>query len=165
MFNFFRDTSPRRPSLALQQALTKQGLPVGMLVNTLRVLTTRGQYAGRGVSFFRVFDPQGAARGAVAVHTFNDLTLHPELVMGSGVMEHDGAVNLSDRVGLASTTTPTRALADRAAHADDEHLVFWNQKASHTSAAHLSEAARTWHNARLSQPAAPVVELPRLKTA
>jgi hypothetical protein len=165
MFNFLRSTSPGRPSLALQQALTKQGLPIGMLVNTLRVLTTRGRYAGRAVSFFRVFDPQGAARGAVAVHTFNDLTLHPELVMGSGVMEHDGTINLTDRVALASTAIPTRELADRTAHADDEHLVFWNKQASHTSAAHLSEAATTWHNARLSQPAEPVVELPRLKSA
>jgi hypothetical protein len=161
MFSFLRNVSPRRPSLALQQALTKQGLPVGLLVNTLSVLTVRGRYAGRAVDFFRVFNPQGAD----SVRTFNDLERRPELVVGSGHFEHDGVVSLTERIVLKSAATPTRELADRAAHHDDEHLVFWNAQASHTSAAHLSEAATTWHNARLSQPAEPVVELPRLKTA
>jgi hypothetical protein len=162
MFDFLRNSSsPRRPSLALQHALTKQGLPVGLLANTLRVLTTRGRYAGRAVDFFRVFDPKGAE----SVRTFSDLERRPELVMGSGHLEQDGVVSLTERVGLKSTTIPTRELADRAVHTDDEHLVFWNAQASHTSAAHLSEAASTWHNARLSQPVEPVVELPRLKSA
>jgi hypothetical protein len=166
MFSFLRNTSPQRPSLALQQALTKQGLPIGLLVNSLRVLTTRGRYAGRAVDFFRVFDPQSAAKGAVSVRSFNDLERHPELVMGAGHMEHDGVVSLTDGIALRSASAmPPRELADRAAHLDDEHLVFWNAQASHTSAAHLSEAATTWHNARMSQPAEPEVELPRLKSA
>ena len=65
---------------------------------------------------------------------------------------------------MKAAAAPARELADRAAHLDDEHLVFWNAAASKTSAAHLSEAASSWHTARQSQPVAPVVELPRLKT-
>jgi hypothetical protein len=146
MFSFLRTASPHPPSLALQQALTHQGLPVGPPVNTLRVLATQGKYAGRSVNYFRVFDP--AAQGNLSVRTFNDLDSHPELIVGSGHAEHDGAVALTERATATIPPVLARERADRAAHADDEHLVFWNAEASRSSAAHLSEAASTWHQAR-----------------
>jgi len=52
---------------------------------------------------------------------------------------------------LAPVATPlvatplVREPADRSLHQDDQHLVFWNADASQASAAHLSEAATTWH--------------------
>jgi hypothetical protein len=160
MFSFMRSTSPREPSVALQRALTQQGLPLGLSVKTLRVLATQGKYAGRSVRYFRVFDP--AARGQISVQTFNDLDAHPELVVGSGHMEHNGALTLTDRATVMTTLTPARERADRALHPDDEHLVFWNSEASRSSAAHLSEAAATWLVARSTHVAEPVVDLPRL---
>jgi hypothetical protein len=160
MFSFMRNTSPREPSVALQRALTQQGLPLGLSVKTLRVLASQGKYAGRSVRYFRVFDP--AARSQVSVQSFHDLDGHPELVVGSGHMEHNGALSLTGPPTVTATLTPARERADRALHADDEHLVFWNSEASSSSAAHLSQAAATWLVARSTQTAEPVVELPRL---
>jgi hypothetical protein len=160
MFSFMRSTSPREPSVALQQALTQQGLPHGLSVKTLRVLATQGKYAGRPVRYFRVFDP--AARGQISVQAFSDLDSHPELVVGSGHMEQNGALSLAGPTTVTASLTPARERADRALHADDEHLVFWNAAASHSSAAHLSEAAATWHVARSRRAAEPVAALPRL---
>jgi hypothetical protein len=164
MFSFLRNSSPHQPSLALKHALTQQGLPAGLSVNTLRVLTARGSYAGRSVSYFRVFDEHGPAQGALSVRTFKDLDAHHELVVGSGHLEQDGAVYLTDIAPTTAMPTPTRERADRAAHPDDERLVFWNAEVSRSSAAQLSEAAATWHHARSTQ-AEPVAELPRLARA
>jgi hypothetical protein len=164
MFSFLRNTSPHQPSVALQQALTQQGLPLGLPANTLRVLTAQGKYAGRAVRYFRVFDPHGAAQGNLTVRTFEDLDAHPELVLGSGHVEHDGALALTERATVMAAPTPNRERADRAAHPDDERLVFWNAEASRSSAAHLSEAASTWLHARSSQAEA-VPQLPGLGRA
>ena len=69
----------------------------------------------------------------------------------------------------SATPEPTAPLvrqpADRAAHLDDQRLVFWNAEASRISAAQLSEAAATWHKAVAKQPALPTPELPRLARA
>jgi hypothetical protein len=140
MFSFLRNTSPHQPSVALQQALTQQGLPLGLPANTLRVLTAQGKYAGRAVRYFRVFDPHGAAQGNLTVRT------------------------LTERATVMAAPTPNRERADRAAHPDDERLVFWNAEASRSSAAHLSEAASTWLHARSSQAEA-VPQLPGLGRA
>ena len=162
MFRFLRDTSPHQPSLALQQALSHQGLPPDLPVESLRVLTMNGRYAGRSVRYFRVFDPHRSDQRDVSVRAFKDLDGHPELVVGSGHQEHDGALALTERVAAAPAPTPTRERADRAVHADDEHLVFWDAEGSSSSAAHLSEAAATWLHARSTQPAELVPELARL---
>jgi hypothetical protein len=152
MFSFNRKTSSPQPPQTLQQALTQQGLP------GLRVLLTRGSYAGRSVRFFRAFNPIGAAH----IQTFKDLDAHPELVLGSGHIENDGVFALAERVSSSVAPTPARELADRALHADDERLVFWNAEASRVSAVHLSEASATWHQARSTQAVEPVKALPRL---
>jgi hypothetical protein len=162
MFSFLRDTSPHQPSLALQQALAHQGLP---FVNTLRVLSTPGSYAGRAVKYFRVFDTHGAAHDSLSIRAFRDLDSHPELVVGSGHVEHDGALALTERAPATPGSTPTREPADRTAHPDDERLVFWNAEGSRSSAAQLSEAAATWQHARSSQMEEPVLALPRLGRA
>ena len=48
-------------------------------------------------------------------------------------------------VSVSVATPLVREPADRSLHQDDQHLVFWNADASQASAAHLSEAATTWH--------------------
>lgn len=65
---------------------------------------------------------------------------------------------------LAQDTPPqARVPADRTAHLDDHHLVFWNAGASEASATHLSEAAAAWQQAVSKQPAVPPRALPTLK--
>jgi hypothetical protein len=151
MFSFFRKGASPASSLAIQQALVKQGVPFGMSVNRLRVLTRQGNYAGRSVRYFRAFDADQAAQGGLAPRTFDDLDAHPDLVIGSGHLEREGGVVLTRREPSTRAPSPTRASADRIGHADDAHLVFWDAEGSRTSAVHLSEAAATWHNARSSQ--------------
>jgi hypothetical protein len=58
-----------------------------------------------------------------------------------------------------------REPADRSAHLDDQHLVFWNAEASRVSAAHLSEAAAAWLQAVSKHPTVTRPELPRLARA
>jgi hypothetical protein len=165
MLSFRRNAAWQEPSVALQQALVRQGLPFGTSVNTLRVLTSQGSYAGRSVRFFRAFDPHQAMQGDVSVRTFQDLDAHPELVVGSGHVEHGGVLSLTEHVTATGAPTPNRERADRAAHTDDEHLVFWNGEASRSSAVHLSEAAASWRAARSNQAPERVLSLPRLDRA
>jgi hypothetical protein len=126
MFGFLRKGASPATSLAIQEALVKQGLPFGMSVNRLRVLTQQGNYSGRSVRYFLAFDADQAAQGGLAVQTFNDLDAHPDLVIGSGHVELGGAISLTRRQLPSSAPSPTRAQADRAGHADDAHLVFWD---------------------------------------
>ena len=156
MFSFFRKGASPTASLAIQQAVVKQGLPIGMSVNRLRVLSRQGNYAGRSVRYFLAFDADQAAQGGVAVRTFGDLDARPDLVIGSGHVERDGVVALTPREPTSITApSPSRASADRMGHADDAHLVFWDAEGSRSSAAHLSEAASTWQNARSTQATEP----------
>jgi hypothetical protein len=114
MFGFFRNTASPKSSLAIQQALVQQGLPIGMSVNGLRVLTRKGNFAGRSVRYFLAFDTDQAAQGGVAVRTFNDLDAHPDLVVGSGHVERDGAISLTRRQPPRATPSPSPTSADRA---------------------------------------------------
>jgi len=76
------------------------------------------------VRYFRAFDPARAAERGIQVRLFTDLDTHAELVLGSGHVERDGTVVLSQRDGSALSTTFKRSEADRAAHGDDERFVF-----------------------------------------
>jgi len=161
MFNLHRRSTTQAVSPALQDALTRQGAPLRLAPDSLHALTTRGRYAGRSVRFFRVFDRLKASQRQLSIRSFRDLDPHPELVVGAGHTEQNGAIVLMGRM-TPEGEAPSRERADRAAHIDDEHLVFWDAAASRSSAAHLSEAASSWLQARSTQvlPTAPV--LPRL---
>ena len=124
MFSLLRKSQPRRPTSAMAQALISDGLPSGMQPSSLEVVTQRGSYSGRGVSFFRVYDPVRVAERALNVRHFADLDAHSDLVLGSGHVESDGAVVLSRRDRSHVAGTPIRNGADRSAHADDEQIVF-----------------------------------------
>jgi hypothetical protein len=124
MFSFMRRSQPGRPTAAMTSALASDGLPPGMDAATLQVVEHGGSYSGRRVSNFRVFDPQRAAERSIRVRTFDDLDGHPELVLGSGHVERDGAVVLIKRSFPTAAAAPSRSQASRADHADDERVVF-----------------------------------------
>jgi hypothetical protein len=108
----------------MTSALANDGLPPGMDPATLQVVQHRGSYSGRQVNNFRAFDPLRAAERSIQVRTFDDLDNHPELVLGAGHVERDGAVVLIKRSVPRATPTPSRSQASRADHADDERVVF-----------------------------------------
>ena len=124
MFSLFRKSQPRQLTAAMTQALVSDGLPPGMQPSTLSVVLQHGSYSGRRVSYFRIFDPIRLAERGLQVQAFTDLDAHPDLVLGSGHVESDGAVVLSTRRGSRVTSTPVRSEADRSAHIDDERIVF-----------------------------------------
>ena len=125
MFNVFRKSHPHQPAAALAQALVGGGgLLSGMDPATLAVVEQRASYSGRRVSYFRVFDPVRVAECGVDIRVYGDLDAHPELVLGSGHVEQDGAVILTRRDPTQPASTLVRSQADRSAHADDEQVVF-----------------------------------------
>jgi hypothetical protein len=79
----------------MSQALVSEGLPPGMNPSTLEVVLRNGTYSGRNVSYFRVFDPVRIEERTLQVRAFTDLDSYPDLVLGSGHVENDGAIVLS----------------------------------------------------------------------
>ncbi len=127
MFGFKRKSGVRSPSAAMSRALETDGLPAGVdAAAALGVIETRGNYAGRGVSYVRVFDRAGAAAREVDVQTFGDLDAHPDLVLRMGHVEKDGTVVITWRAPSPEARTPAREQADRTTH-DDGNFVFPGQ--------------------------------------
>ena len=127
MFDFLHGPGMRRPSGAIRRALEADGLPPGTEIGTLGVVESPGTYAGREVTYFRVFDPQRAADRAVDVfttYTYQDLNAHLDLVLRAGFIEHDGTVVVFSGSPAPDAALRPRERADRAAHADDERYVF-----------------------------------------
>jgi hypothetical protein len=121
MFKFLSRSAARYPTI--RETLAEAGVPSAADPAGLTVLERMGSYSGRRVNFFRAFDPTRAAARSIAVHGFRDLDGHHDLVLGSGHVENEGLVMLDDRAE-AEHPVPTRALADRADHTDDERFVF-----------------------------------------
>ncbi|HEY3061174.1 MAG TPA: hypothetical protein VGL99_19585 [Chloroflexota bacterium] len=128
MFNFFNKSQPRYPTI--RQALVQSGLSAAVDSNKVAVVEKHGQYSGRRVSFFRAFAPG-----------------HQDVLLGSGHVEHEGAVVVYGRPGPEGAV-PARQPANRASHADDERLVFWDPARARSSEATLSAPAATWLHAR-----------------
>jgi hypothetical protein len=125
MFGFLRTPDPRSPSAAICRVIEQSGLPSWISSSSmLSVVESRGRYAGRPVTFIRVFDPVRAAERAVIVQRYRDLDAQPSLVLWSGHVERDGVVALTRRSPGPDLRTPTRSHADRAAHADDARFIF-----------------------------------------
>jgi hypothetical protein len=137
MFDFLHRSGMRSPSAAIRRALQADGLPPGTDVSALGVVTSRGKYAGRKVTFFRVFDPRRAAAQAVDVSTdstYQDLNAHLDLVLRAGFVEQDGTVVIYSRSPALEAAVPPRERADRAAHAGDERFVFPDTDAARAEA-------------------------------
>ena len=126
MFNPFRKSQPGRPPAALCRALVREGLPPGMDPLTLSVVLRRGSYSGRSVKYFRVYDAIRVTERALEVRRYTDLDAYPDMVLGSGHLEADGAVVLTKRARPQVTASSVRSEADRSAHGDDEQFVFHN---------------------------------------
>jgi hypothetical protein len=126
MFSFRRRSSDRSHELpaTIRIALENDGVSPAVHPSGLRMLEQRGSYSGRSVSFFRVFDAARAAERGVHPSSFADLDAHPDLVLGSGHIEHGGAVALTTRAKREASQAPTRERADRRSHSDDERVVF-----------------------------------------
>ena len=62
-------------------------------MSALRMIEERGNYAGRPVTYFRVFDPATTLSAGVAVHRFRDLEGLTDI--RTGHTERDGAVVLN----------------------------------------------------------------------
>jgi hypothetical protein len=127
MFNFNR-SQPRHPTI--REALVRSGLAAAADPNRVTVLEKHGQYSGRRVNFFRAFERD-----------------RQDLLLGSGHVEHEGLVVVHSRPHPEGVV-PDREPANRATHADDERLVFWDADAARSSEATLSAPAATWQRAR-----------------
>lgn len=125
MFNLFERSAARYATIRL--ALVQSGLADAEDFTRVALLEKRGQYAGRRVTFFTAFEPG-----------------HQELVLGSGHVEPEGLVVINNLRAPQESTPPAREPANRAHHADDERLVFWDAAAARSSEATLSGPAATW---------------------
>lgn len=125
MFGFMRRSGARAPSAALRRAIEVDGLPPGIgHASELAAVESRGRYAGRTVTYFRLFEPARAAELGLSVRAFGDLDTHPQLVLRSGRIEADGSIVITERAPLPDRAAPSRERAARSGRGDDEHLVF-----------------------------------------
>jgi len=131
MFNLFKKSPSRYPTI--RQALVQSGLSTAGDPQRVVVHEHHGRYSGRDVNFFRAFEPG-----------------HTDVLLGSGHVERDGMVVVDIR-GQVEGAVPLRELANRASHADDERLVFWDALRARTSETILSAPAATWQQARSSE--------------
>jgi hypothetical protein len=98
----------RRPSGGIRRTLEAGGLSTTG-IDALGVVELPSTYAGRAVTYFRVFDPQRAANRGVDVftaYTFEDLNAHLDLVLWAGFIEPDGKVVLFSRPGTEAAARP-----------------------------------------------------------
>ena len=128
MFNFL--SRSQRHYATIRQALVQAGLSAAGDPTRVAVLEKHGQYAGRRVNFFRAFEPG-----------------HQDLLLGSGHVESEGLVVVNSRP-VPEGAAPPRHLANRATHADDERLVFWDTVAARSSEATLYGPTATGLHAR-----------------
>lgn len=78
-----------RSHLAKERGLSAQG------AESLRMVVQRGQYGGRSVSYFRVFDPSAAQAAGIQLRRFGDLDAHPRLRLHDGYVDNDGTIFLN----------------------------------------------------------------------
>jgi hypothetical protein len=106
MFDVFNRS--RLHESTIRQALIQAGIAGATDRTSVAILEKRGDYSGRRVTFFSAFEPA-----------------HRDVVLASGHVEQDGTVVVNGR-REAEGNTPARQATNRATHADDEHLVFWD---------------------------------------
>jgi hypothetical protein len=131
MFGFLNRSGTSSATAAVQRALSAADLPPGLDPTGFGVLESRGSYAGRKVTYFRVFDPRRIDGQNGKRLRYQDLEARRELVLQSGYVEEDGTVVFRQVLTAAPAGETSeegangswRAPADRAAHLDDERFV------------------------------------------
>ncbi len=124
MFDFFRKPAAKTPSANLRQSLERDGLLATRDAASLQVVESAGRYAGRKVTFIRVFDAARTQERGVDVRAYTDLDPHLDLVLRAGHVEKDGEITINWRAPATEVAAPTRAQGDRSTHGDDERYVF-----------------------------------------
>jgi hypothetical protein len=111
MFGLFRRSAPRPLSDVIRRAIEQDGMtPSVSNPSQLQMVELTGRYSDRKVTYFRVFDPSGAAQQTLTVQRYKDFDVFPGLVLRSGHVERDGTVVLTRPVGArAETAVRTRA--------------------------------------------------------
>lgn len=118
MFDFLRksnQSTAQKPAAALLQVLQASGLPPETDASKLGVVESTGRYSGRKVTFFRVFDPAGAAKRSINVasrRAYGDFDANLDLVVRSGHIEEDGTIVIATQPAAADRQAPTRERAD-----------------------------------------------------
>jgi hypothetical protein len=110
---------------------TDAELPPGLDLADLGGVESRGSYAGRKVTHFRVFDPWQTSGQSSKRLRYEDLEGRAELVLWAGHVDTNGTVIInqarSDAVQVqaadAGPSGPGRVPADRTAHPDDPRFV------------------------------------------
>jgi hypothetical protein len=131
MFGFQRGSAVHRLPEPIRVALDAARPSARVDASTLAMVELRGRFAGRKVTFFRVFNPTQAASHAPDVFSklsYADLESHPELVLYAGLLEQDGSVVMTQTPAEQGAVL-LREPADRAAHQDDERFVAQSQQA------------------------------------
>src|SRR5262249_52107617 len=95
MFKLFRKSQPQHRPPRSRKHSPIVVFRLGSSRRRFLVLEQRGSYSGRQVTYFRVFDPVRVAERTRRVQAFIDLDSHPELVLGSGHREQNGAIVLT----------------------------------------------------------------------
>jgi hypothetical protein len=95
MFGFLHRSGPSKTVVAIQRAIAGSGLPTELDPAKLSVVESRGSYAGRTVTHFRVVDPRQTAGQSGKQLRYKDLDAREELVLRSGHVEADGTVVLN----------------------------------------------------------------------
>jgi hypothetical protein len=92
---FWQKRTARPPTAAVAARLMQEGDARAGGAGDLRMIEEGGHYAGRAVTYFRVFDPAAALAAGVTVRRFRDLDGLTEL--RTGHTERDGAIVLNRR--------------------------------------------------------------------
>ena len=131
MFGFLHRSGTSKTVTAIQRVLASSGLPAELDPAQLSVVESRGSYAGRTVTHFRVFDPRQTAGQSGKQLRYKDLDAREELVLRSGHVEADGTVVLNrvltdearHQASGQGPNGPGRTPADRTAHPNDTRFV------------------------------------------
>ncbi len=130
MFGFSSKSGAQTRSVAILRALESDGLPSATDAQRMGVAESRGNYAGRKVTYVRVFDPRQLAAHAIDAstsHVYRDLDARPDLVLRAGFVEENGTVVMYTDQPASHSKVSSREAANRADHADVERFIAPDQ--------------------------------------
>lgn len=93
MWKFWQRSEPAPLTESVRAVLARERQMSARDAVELRMLTERGTYAGRPVTYFRVVDPAVVALNGVDLRHYRDLDARP--IAHSGHIERDGMVVLN----------------------------------------------------------------------